>query len=78
MFVSRIGYDLNLSENQISNAIKLVKDLHGLGPACAALNKQGVSLRKLSRLSGLSKNYIWRLSGLFNQSKKVFKDKFLV
>lgn len=62
MFVSKLGYELRLPEQSISKAIRLVKGCHGLGPACAALNKQGVSIRRLSRLSGLSKNYIWRLS----------------
>lgn len=63
MFVSKLGYDLGLSETNITKAINLVREEYGLAPATAAIHKvSGVSLRKLARLTGLSKNYIWRLS----------------
>ncbi len=63
MYASRIGWELRLSEKEISEAIKLCNDAYGTGIACAALNKAcRVSLRKLARITGLSRNYVWRLS----------------
>ena len=63
MYASKLGYELGLTEAVITKAIDLVRDEYGLAPATAAIHKaSGISLRKLARHTGLSKNYIWRLS----------------
>jgi len=65
MYVSLLSYKLGLAEQDISKALELVCDKHGVGFACAAIHLAcGISLRKLARLTGLSRNYILRLKKL--------------
>lgn len=63
MYVTRLGSILGLTETMISDAIKIVKNEFGPGPAAAAVyTVSGVPLRKLERVAGVGRNYILRKS----------------